>query len=186
MVLNATQVRVGFTGQVYKAPPGTTPPPDATTALNAAFVGLGYVSEDGVMENWDDSVDNIVAWQNATTVRSATTESTGTVAFTLIQTNADILETFHRGSAVTEPVPGEFQIDVKPIVADPSMWVVDVVDGLKLIRILLGNAEVTERGEIPYANGQAIGYPLTITVYPDANGNLMQKFSNDVAWDPTP
>jgi hypothetical protein len=186
MALDATEVRVGITGQLYKAPLGTAAPPDATTALAAAYVGLGYVSEDGVTENWDDSVDNIVAWQNATTVRSATTESTGTLELTLIQTNRDVLEAFHRGSTVTEPSPGEFQIDVKPIVADPSAWVLDVVDGLKLIRIFCGNAEVTERGEIMYANGDPIGFPLTITVYPDANGNLMQKFSNDTAWDPTP
>jgi len=186
MTLDATEVRVAITGELYKAPLGSTAPTDATTALAVAFVGLGYVSEDGVTENWDDSVDNIVAWQNATTVRSATTESTGSLELTLIQTNAAVLEAFHRGSTVTEPVAGEFQIDVKPIVADPSAWVLDVVDGLKLVRIFLGNAEITERGEVMYANGEPIGYPITITVYPDANGNLMQKFSNDIAWDPTP
>lgn len=186
MTLDATEVRVAITGEVYKAPLGSTAPTDATTALAAAFVGLGYVSEDGITESWDDSVDNIVAWQNATTVRSATTESTLTIACMLIQTNAAVLEAFHRGSQVTEPVASEYQIDVKPITADPSAWVLDVVDGAKLIRIYVGNGEITERGEVVYANGQPIGYPITITAYPDANGNLMQKFSNDVAWDPTP
>lgn len=186
MTTDATEVRVAITGELYKAPLGSTAPTDATSPLAAAFVGLGYVSEDGVVESWDDSVDNIIAWQNATTVRSATTESTGTLQLTLIQSNAAVLEAFHRGSAVTEPSPGEFQIDVKPITADPSAWVLDVVDGSKLVRIYVGNGEITERGEIIYAGGQPIGYPITISVYPDANGNLMQKFSNDIAWDPTP
>lgn len=184
MALQADQVRVGITGEVYKAPKGTTAPTDATGALDAAFVGLGYVSEDGVTENWDDSVDNIVAWQNATTVRSAVTESTGTLAFTLIQTNADILEAYHRGSTMTEPSPGEYQLDVKPIQSDPSAWVLDVIDGNVHERIFIGNGEITERGEVMYANGEPIGYPVTITFYPDTNGNLMQKFSDDISWAP--
>jgi len=184
MTLDATQVRVGISGELYKAALGSTAPTDATTALDAAFVGLGYVSEDGVTESWDDSVDDIVAWQGATTVRSATTESTSSLELTLIQTSAAVLEAFHRGSTVTEPEVGEYQIDVVPINADPSAWVLDVVDGTKLIRIYVGNGEVVERGEIMYANGEPIGYPLTIRCYPDASGNLMQKFSNDDAWDP--
>lgn len=186
MVLDATQVRVGITGQVYRAPLGSTSPTDSVSALAAAFVGLGYVGEDGVEENWDDSVDNIVAWQNATVVRAAVTESQGTLEFMLIQTNKAVLEAFHRGSTITEPSPGNFRMDVKPIVADPRMWVLDVVDGAKHERILVGNGEITQRGSIMYRNGEPIGYPMTITAYPDANGNLMVKWSDDIAWDPTP
>jgi PKD repeat protein len=182
MVLNAEEVRVAITGELYKAPLGTAAPADSTSVLDPDYVGLGYVSEDGVTENWDDSVDNIVAWQNATTVRSATTESTGTVELTLIQTRGNVLEAFHRGSTMTEPTPGNFELEVKPIVADPSSWILDVIDGAKHIRIYLGNAEITERGEIMYANGEPVGYPITITVYPDADGNLMVKFSDDIAW----
>lgn len=184
MALQADQVRVGITGEVYKSPLGTAAPTSAISALNAAYVGLGYVSEDGVTEAWDDSVDNIVAWQNATTVRAAVTESTATLAFTLIQTNADVLEAFHRGSEVTEPSPGVYKLEVKPIEADPATWVFDVIDGTIHQRIYIGNGEVTERGEVMYANGEPIGYPITITCYPDSDGNLMVKWSDDVAWEP--
>lgn len=186
MVLDATQVRVGITGQLYKAALGSTAPTDSTTALAAAYTGLGYVSDEGVTENWDDSVDNIVAWQNATTVRAATTESTATLGLMLIQTSAAVLTAFHRGSTITEPSAGNFRMDVKPTVNDPSAWVFDVLDGTKHLRIYVGNGEITERGEVMYANGEPIGYPITVTCYPDVNQNLMVKFSDDVAWDPTP
>jgi hypothetical protein len=187
MVLDATQVRIGISGQLYKAPLGSTAPTDATSVLAAAYTGLGYVHEDGVTENWDDSSENIIAWQNATTVRAVTSESTAMFELTLIQTSAAVLTAFHRGSTITEPSPGVFRMDVKPTVNDPSAWVFDVLDGTKHIRIYLGNAEVTERGEVTYSNGgDPIGYPLTITAYPDVNGNLMTKFSDDIAWDPTP
>lgn len=182
MSLNASRVRVGIAGELYKAPFGTTAPTDATSALDSAFSGLGYVSEDGVTENWDDSVDDIVAWQNATTVRSSTTQSTLSFGLTLIETSGLVLEAFHRGSSITADGGGDFHIDVKPITADPSAWVLQVVDGTKLIRIHVGNGEIVERGEVMYANGEPVGYPITLRAYPDGAGNLCTKFSNDVAW----
>ena len=37
-------------GYIWVAPLGTAIPTDATTELDAAFVGLGYLSEDGLTE----------------------------------------------------------------------------------------------------------------------------------------
>jgi hypothetical protein len=181
MALVASEVRVGITGELFSAPPGTTLPTDAATALAAAYIGHGYVSEDGVTENWDDSVDNIVAWQGATTVRAVRTESTLTIACTLIQTRGSNLELFYPGSQVVANTT-EWKIEVKPPTSDKRIFVLNVVDGTDLIRIVLGNAELTERGEVPYQNGDAVMYPVTITAYPDANGNLMVKYSNSAAW----
>jgi hypothetical protein len=181
MALVAEEVRVAITGEFFSAPRDTTAPTDASGALDAAFLGHGYVSEDGVTENWDDSVDNIVAWQNATTVRAARTESTLTLACTLIQTRGSNLELFYPGSQV-EANASEFKIDVKPATSDPRSFVLNVVDGDEVIRIYIGNGELTERGEVPYTSGEAVMYPVTVTAYPDDNGNLMQKFSNSAAW----
>lgn len=182
MPLVAPNVRVAITGEVYYAPLGTALPTNSTTALAATYKGLGYLSDDGVTENWDDSVDTIGAWQNATVVRSATTKSTGTLSFTPIESNGLVLQTFHRGSVMAESPVGNFKLDVKPIVADPKIWVFHVIDGTKLIRMVVGNGEVTERGEVVYKNGVPIGYPLVVMAYPDAAGNLMTKYSNDTAW----
>lgn len=181
MALVADEVRVAITGELFSAPLGTTAPTDATTALPAAFIGHGYVSEDGVTESWEDSVDNIVAWQGATTVRAARTESTLTLACSLIQTRGSNLELFYPGSVV-EANAGEWKIDVKSPTSDRRAFVLNVVDGDDIIRIYLGNAELTERGEIPYQSGEAVMYPVTITAYPDSSGNLMTKFSNSSAW----
>ncbi|MEU3318849.1 hypothetical protein [Streptomyces sp. NPDC006785] len=182
MALAADEVRVAITGELLSAPRGTTAPTSAVSTLDPLFLGHGYVNEDGVTENWDDSVDNIVAWQNATTVRAARTESTLTLACTLIQTRGSNLELFYPGSVVEANGAGEWKIDVKPAVSDPRSFVLNVLDGEEIIRIHVGNGELTERGEIPYQSGEAIGYPVTITAFPDEAGNLMTKFSNSAAW----
>ena len=83
---------------------------------------------------------------------------------------------------MVEQAVDNFQLDVKPTVPDPSAWILDVVDGTKLIRLHIGLGEVVERGEITYANGDAAMYPITLRGFPDSNGNILQKFSNDDAW----
>lgn len=186
MTLNSANVRVGVTGELYAAVTGTTRPANSTESLNAAYVGMGYVSEEGVTEALDESVERIVAWQGATVVRSTTTEATATLAMTLIETKAAVLELFHRGSAVTDLGGGQFKIDVKVPAEDRQQFVLDVLDGTKHIRFDIADGEVTERGEIVYANGEPIGYPVTITCYPNSSGVLYTKFSDDTAWDPTP
>src|SRR5690606_2517875 len=144
----AGNVRVAITGGVYRAPLGTTLPTDADGALNAAFVNLGYIGEDGVTEAHEDSVENIVAWQNAQVVRAARTESLATISFMMIESNVNTLETFHPGSVMTEPSPGTFKLEVKPPTAGAQAWVLDVIDGDVHQRIAIGNGEVTERGEV--------------------------------------
>lgn len=182
MALNATNARVGITGAIYAAPLGSTAPTDATSSLAVAYLDLGYISDDGVEESWDDSVSRFTAWQNATTIRSAVTDSVGTLKFTMLETKKTTLEAFYRGSTVTTPSAGNYKLSVKPIVSAPRAWVLDVVDGAKLERTYIGNGEITERGSVMFANGEMKMYPVTLTFYPDANGDLAVKYSNDSAW----
>jgi hypothetical protein len=182
MSLLSAAVRVGITGEMYVAPTSTTAPTTSVSALNASFIGLGYVSEDGVTESYEDTVEDIVAWQGARVVRSTTTESKATLACRLIETKGETLELYHKGSSVSAVAAGQWKIDVVAPTSDPRSFVLDVLDGSKHIRIYVPNGEVTERGEIVYANGEPIGYEVTITCYADANGIVLTKFSDDTNW----
>jgi hypothetical protein len=182
MSLNAAAVRIGITGELYAAAVGTAAPTSSTSPLNAGFTGMGYVSEDGVTETYDDTVEDIVAWQNATVVRSVTTESKATLQLTLIETKGKVLELYHKGSTVEAVGAGEWKIDVKAPGADERAFVLDVIDGSKHIRFYVPRGEVSERGEITYANGEPIGYQITITCYPDSNNVVLTKFSDDANW----
>lgn len=183
MSLNSAAVRIGITGELYADADGTADAPtDSTGTLDTDFIGLGYVSEDGVTETYDDTVEDITAWQNATVVRSTTTASKATLQMTLIETKGKVLELFHKGSTVEVVDTGEWKIDVKAPDTDRRSFVVDVIDGTKHVRFYVPDGEVTERGEITYANGEPVGYNITITCYPDSSNVVLTKFSDDANW----
>ena len=46
----------------------------------------------------------------------------------------------------------------------------EVRDGAKTVRIVLPDAQITERGEVTYKTDEAVAYDVTITAYPDKNG----------------
>jgi hypothetical protein len=183
MTLNSAAVRVGITGELYAGPVGTAAPTTSVSALNAAFIGMGYVSEEGVREAYEDTVEEIVAWQNATVVRAVTTNSKATLQFTLIESKGKVLELFHKGSTIAIVSAGQWKIDVKGATADPRSFVLDVLDGTKHYRLYVANGEVMERGEIVYSNeGEPIGYAMTVTCYADSNNTILTKFSDDANW----
>lgn len=164
MTLSTSQVRVAITGELYVAPTGTALPADTTTALNAAFKGLGYFNEDGVTESYEKDTEDINAWQNATIVRTVTTSAKATFEGTLIQTNKDVIEAVF-GATVTQTVAhGTYTIN-PGATSGRKAWVFEVVDGSEIKRISIAEGEITEIGETTYATGEPIGYEITLTAY---------------------
>ena len=49
-------------GAVYRAPIGSTLPTDAKAALDAAFKGLGYISDAGMVNSNSPTTENVKAW----------------------------------------------------------------------------------------------------------------------------
>jgi hypothetical protein len=166
MSLETSEVRAAITGELYAAPVGTALPTDTSTALNAAFKGLGYFSEDGVTETYEKDTEDITAWQNAKRVRTLITSAKATYAGTLIQTNVDVIETVF-GTSVTQTVNhGTYTINPGATSGRLS-WVLEVIDGAEIKRIVIEEGEITELGETNYATGEAIGYAITLEAYTD-------------------
>jgi hypothetical protein len=166
MALQTAEVRAGISGELYVAPLGTTLPTDTTSSLNGAFKGLGYFSEDGVTETFEKDTEDITAWQNAKRVRTLITSAKATYAGTLIQTNADVIETVF-GTSVTQTVNhGTYTIN-PGATSGRLAWVLQVEDGSYVKRICLSDGEITELGETTYATGEAIGYAMTLEAYSD-------------------
>lgn len=168
MALTASNVRVGVTGAVFAAPAGTTLPTDAVSAINAAFVDVGYVSEEGVATATATETNDITAWQNGDIVRKVQTAHDFTVAFTMIETNAKSLELYY-GNYTGGPGGASAVVQVKGVQGYRGRFVINVIDDQEEIRIVIPDGQVTERGDVTYVNGDAVSYPVTITCYPDSS-----------------
>lgn len=177
MPLDPDNVRVALTGAVYTAPKGTAQPSDATASWPTGWVDLGWISEDGVTEAYDDNVAEIKAWQGGTTVRRVISSSIATLQFTCIETKPAVVEAFHKGSTVTAG-----RLDVYAPTADERSFGLDVVDGDTHLRLLIPRGEVSDRGDVVYKSDEAVGYDMTVTAYPDDTGLVLVKLSDDVAW----
>ena len=161
---DATNVKVAITGAVYTAPIGSTPPTDASTTLDAAFIPVGYISEDGVKEANDTENEEIKAWQNSDIVRKVITKNETSYAFTMIETNAAALALFY-GKTIAV---GATDHIIGGTVTGRVSAVIDVVDGTQIIRRYVPSCEVTERGEVSLTATDALGYEVTLTAYPDS------------------
>lgn len=165
MVNNAQNVRVATTGAVTFAKVGTALPLDAVTALAAAFKDVGYIGPDGVTQAIETDVTDITAWQNGDTVRKVQTSHDVTFQLVMLETNALSLQVYYADATATASA-----VKVTGAQSPHNVVVIDVIDEKHAIRIVLPDAQVTERGEIVYQNEEATGYDITLTAYPDAGG----------------
>ncbi|GAA2618739.1 hypothetical protein SMC26_40300 [Actinomadura fulvescens] len=180
MALDASKVRVAVTGALYVAAPTATAPTNSTSPVPSGYADAGFLNEDGLTESYDEDTNEVRAWQNGQIVRTLTSSSNATLAFTMIETKRTSLELYHKGSTITS-IAGGYQLDVKPPTPDPRRFILDVLDGTLVTRLYVPNGEVTERGEITYVNDEVISYNVTITCYPVA-GVVLTKFGNDPNW----
>lgn len=163
MATTAANVRVAVTGGVYTAPVGSTAPTDVTTALDAAFVDLGYVGEDGITQSIDKDTTDITAWQNSDIVREVQTSHKVTYALKLIELTADVMEAVYGNhTSGTTLVTGA--------ALPHAAWVFHIIDGGQLIRLHVPDGQINEIGDVVYANGEEVGHEVTITAYPDGSG----------------
>lgn len=169
------------TGAVYVAPAGTTVPTNATSTLDPAFKGLGYVSEDGLVNGTETDTESVIAWGGQKVLEGQTTFSE-TFMVNLIETNPNALAVFYGEDNVT--VDGD-NITVKangtPL---PNLVVVFelVLSGGRIKRIVVPNAQVVDRsGEVTYVDGEPISYPALFSAYPDSDGNTHIEYITKVS-----
>lgn len=165
MALDAKNVRVAVTGAALVAPLGTTAPTNSTTAVAATFKDVGYISEDGVTQSISTDVSDIKAWQNGDVVRKVQTSHDYTLQFSMIETTDTTLKLYYADSTATAGA-----VKVTGAQSAHNVWVLDVKDGDDTIRIVLPDAQITERGEVTFKNDEAVGYDITLTAYPDTSG----------------
>jgi hypothetical protein len=170
-------------GSVMKAPRGTALPTDATAAPDVAFVGCGYITEDGCTladaQDWTDIKD----W-GGDTVRRIKSTSDVTIATTFLEINADSAKAAFGDDNVTvtpgSPTKGT-SLKIKINVSQPerASWIINMLDGERHLRIVIPDGQVTERGEMQFTRTSAVVIPVTIAAAPDDNGDTAIIYTDD-------
>lgn len=171
-------------GGAFFAPTATVGPTDGTTALNAAFIGLGYISDDGLTETVERSNDKKKAW-GGDVVKIVQTDFGAQIKLTLIETlNADVLKAVYGDAnisttAATATKGTEHKVKVNAALLPQKSWTFEVRDDPAKVRIYVPKGQVTEIGEVQYTESELTGYEITIDCFPDANGDSFLKYVND-------
>lgn len=190
---NTSEVRVGapdqkVTGAIKHAALGTAIPDlsDVTKSavtLDNAFTGNEYVSEDGLTLTPSRSTADIKDWSGAT-VRKVLESFDGTLNWTMISTNAAALgiafgEENIETAAATTTDGAKAKAALGAYLPDPQAWVFLMKDGDARIVIAVPNGQITDVGEITFASNAAVGWPVTLSTYPDEDGNSIYIMTND-------
>lgn len=160
------------TGAVYVAPANTALPTDATTALAAAYVNLGYISEDGLVDNVETDTTDITAW-GGDVVLSGQSSFAETFTVNLLETNENTLKVIYGEDNVTvDSQTGAITVRQTAQPLDECVVVFEtVLTGNRIKRIVVPRAQIVDRsGEISYTDGDAIIYPAQFKAFPGANG----------------
>ena len=180
MANNVSYVTAGKparSGAIYVAPVGTTLPTDAETALGQAFLGLGYVSEEGLSNNNAPETDSVKAW-GGDTVLFTQTDKEDTFGFKLIEImNVNVLKLVYGDDNVSGDLTNGITVTANTDDPEEHALVIDMIlKGDVLKRIVIPRGKVTDLGEINYIDDDAVGYDVTVSCVPDSSGNTHYEY----------
>lgn len=186
--IGAGTPNIAVTGGVLAGPLGSTLPTTVAASIDAAIKPLGYVSEDGLESQGERSVEKIKDW-NADIIAQLQTEHSVRFGLTLYAV---------WDSDVCKEVFGTDNITVTP--ATPSsgrlitvretgstlpnrVWIFDMKNGDKKLRIVLPNAKISEVGENKFAAGELAGFKITVEAFKDDAGVKAYRYLDDGVFD---
>lgn len=169
---DAEEIVVAANGQVSAAPVGTALPTTTVGALNVAFAGLGYISEDGVSFSSANETTDIPAWQSFDPVRTVKTSRTVQASFGVMQWNEETLPFALGGGAVTGTTPNFIYTPPGPDEGmDERSLVIDANDGDQHYRIVIARGIVVDAVETTLARGAAAILPVTFRMLAHPDGS---------------
>lgn len=167
MAKSTSQIVIGANGSVFVAPVGTTAPADIATAWAAAWVDLGYASEDGVTFRDSKSTERINVWQMFHAARHIVTEVDTSASFVLRQWSKDTVPFAFGGGTITTtagPPAHYLYTPPSPEVIQEKAVGIEWIDGTKTYRLVLPRVMVTEGVETNLTRTGPSDLPITVSV----------------------
>lgn len=182
---NPSELVVGGSGEIYVAPVGTALPANESSALNAAFVGLGLCSEDGVTLTVTPDVQEFRSWQRREPVRRELQGREARVSFALQQFDEDSVPLAFGGGSISTVSSGHYRYDLPDPAAgiDERALVADIVDGSTTWRIVCPRGNVMEAVETQFNRGTLSQLPIAFgALVPNDNSPTAYVLSNSAAF----
>lgn len=180
-------IGVNVYGGIYFIPLGVDIPTDATSALPAEAVHLGFVSEDGITITTDRSGDPTIAWGGD---KVAYLQSSFGISWNLklLQFfNADVARLAYGNANVAElaatsgPTGHGKQMVIKQNsqLLDLGCFVIDAFYGVKKVREVAPYARPTEMGDLTLVHTELSAIETTVELFPDNSGNSAYRYTDD-------
>lgn len=162
-------------GYIWVAPLGTEIPTDATAELGSAFVGLGYLSEDGLTEPASyEPGDDIVAAGGDTVAQADPTFSKTWTGTCIEALNEDLLRVAYGTTNVTvtdatSTKDGVITVKEQAGEIEHHVIVIDeMLKGGRKRRNVMADATFLITGDISHVHTALVNFEFTINAYPTA------------------
>lgn len=179
MAKNTAQVRLGspedVSGYAYSAPLGTTRPTATAMTLDAGYVDLGYISEDGVEVSTENGTNKIKDW-NLDTVAVIQESNECTLTFTFLQKSpetarelfgADNVET--SGTAPNETLTA---IHYTGAILPHKQYAFPLKDGIGKQMLEVGDGQITSMSGFTLVKNDVIKFEVEIECFKDKDGRF--------------
>lgn len=166
------EIRIASNGEVYVAPVGTALPTTPIAALDPAFVGLGYLTTDGVTIAVSPEIQDINSWQSRQATRRELTSQEVTANFVLQQFNESTVPFAFGGGEVTSPSTGIYRYELPTEGAlDERCLVIDAIDGPVHQRWILPRGNVTDAVEMKFVRDAEQQLPIAFKGLQPSDGS---------------
>lgn len=188
MTINRKLILAGIAGSAgtpslaWFAPQATALPTDATTALVAAYLDLGIVSEDGLSIDTSVSTEEIEGYGLFSAARVITTKEAKSFKITGRETNPVSLALYERlpltgaGAPTVTPASGAMAVTSGQSRSQTYVAVFDAVDGANKIRKVCPSVELIDKDSEQISKAANVAYGMTFTAYPDSSGNSVYTY----------
>lgn len=149
-------------------------PTDATTALpeGIGVEAAGFVGEDGLTKTVDRETEPVRDWNGDDVVILQTSHSVTFGLQFLEAANAAVLRTVHGDSNVEVGTNGEITVKENAGEVPHKSFIFEINGGGgRKVRVVIPDGQVTETGETTFSKADVVRYDVTITCFPDADGN---------------
>lgn len=159
---DADETVIAGTGQLSVAPVGTALPTTPTAGLNAAFIGLGYTSEDGASFKSTPEITEHRVWQSQDAIRRAVKSRELEIGVELVQWNETTVVVAFGGGAITGSGPYTYTLPVAGEALAEWAVVLDVQDGARLMRFVVPRMGITDAVESQFNADNMAGLPIVL------------------------